>query len=55
MEEKEHFDGAVTLGNAWFFGKLETKSRVIYQDINLYSVPNNLESLLNILVNILDK
>ena len=55
VEAKEHFYGAVTIGNAWSFGKLETEGKVIYQDIALYSVPKDLELLMGILVEILGK
>lgn len=55
VEAKEHFYGAVTIANAWSFGKLETEEKIIYQDISLYSVPSDLELLMKILVNILGK
>jgi hypothetical protein len=44
--------GAVSTGSAWQFGTLERKSKGITQDFNLYSVPNDLEDLLGILVGI---
>lgn len=43
--------GALTTGTIWQFAKLE--ERVIYQDINLYRVPNDLEELIAILLGIL--
>lgn len=47
--------GAVTIGEAWRFGKLEQTSKTITQDILLYSVPGQLEQLLQILVGILQR
>ena len=45
--------GAVTIGNAWNFGKLDIKQKQIIQDIPLYSIPNDLEVLMKILVGIM--
>jgi hypothetical protein len=45
--------GAVTIGNAWNFGKLEVQSQRITQDIALFTVPNDLETLIRILLGIL--
>jgi hypothetical protein len=45
--------GAVTIGDAWRFGKLDQKTKTITQDIALYTVPGQLEQLLQILVGIL--
>ena len=44
--------GAVTIGEAWRFGKLDRCDRKISQDLNLYKVPDELEQLLSILVGI---
>ena len=54
MESQEQFYGAVTIGNAWIFGKLNSKEKIIDQDIALYSVPNDLEKIVKILVAILE-
>jgi len=43
----------VTIGNAWNFGKLNIKQKRITQDIPLYSIPNDLETLMKILVGIM--
>ncbi len=51
-EEQMLVYGAVTIGDAWRFGKLEQATRTITQDILLYSVPNQLQELLQILVGI---
>ena len=53
VEEQDVFYGAVTIGNAWNFGKLDIKQKRITQDIPLYSIPNDLETLMRILVGIM--
>jgi len=45
--------GAVTTGDIWKFGLLQRESQRILQDINLYRVPADLETLLRILLGIL--
>lgn len=45
--------GAISTGNIWQFGQLERQTRHITQDLDLYRVPADLESLLRILVYIL--
>ena len=52
-EDLEILYGAVTIGDAWRFGKLDQLSKTITQDILLYTVPGQLEQLLQILVGIL--
>ena len=42
--------GAVSIGNIWQFVILHRESKEITQDINLYRVPNDLETLMKILV-----
>ena len=42
--------GAVSIGNIWQFVILHRESKEITQDINLYHVPNDLETLMKILV-----
>lgn len=46
--------GAVTIGNVWIFGILEVKSRTVFQDIGFYTLPDDLEDLISILVGILE-
>jgi len=46
--------GAVTIGNVWIFGILDVKIRTIFQDIGAYTLPDNLEDLIRILVGILE-
>jgi hypothetical protein len=52
-EDLDTLYGAVTIGDAWRFGKLDQKTKTITQDISLYTVPGQLEQLLQILVGIL--
>ncbi len=52
IEEQDTFYGAVTIGNGWQFGILNVTQQTITQDIALYSIPGNLEELVNILVGI---
>lgn len=54
VEEGDVFYGAVTIGDAWRFGRLEKTKQQIFQDISLYRIPNDLEDLMNILVGILE-
>lgn len=53
-EDLELLYGAVTIGEVWRFGKLDQARKTITQDIALYSVPGQLEQLLQILVGILE-
>ncbi|MEI6428762.1 MAG: hypothetical protein WCO45_10315 [Pseudanabaena sp. ELA607] len=46
--------GAVTIGNVWIFGILDVPSRTIFQDIASYTLPDNLEDLISILVGVLE-
>lgn len=54
IEEQNVFYGAVTMGDVWRFGKLERNSQLITQDINLFKVPDDLESLFRVLLGILE-
>jgi hypothetical protein len=45
--------GAVTVGDIWRFGKLERSAKRVIQDINLFSLPNDFDSLLATLTGIL--
>jgi hypothetical protein len=45
--------GAVTTGDIWQFGSFTRESKTISQDLMLYRVPTDLETLFNILVGIL--
>jgi hypothetical protein len=46
--------GAVTTGDIWKFGYLDRTSRKLYKDTNIYAIPSNLESLLSILIGIIE-
>lgn len=46
--------GAVSVGNIWQFGILHREPKQIFQDINLYRVPTDVEDLLRILIAILE-
>lgn len=54
VEELDILYGAVTIGDAWRFGKLTVQPQHITQDITLYRVPDDLEILMGILVGILE-
>ena len=53
VEEQNVFYGAVTIGNVWQFGRLDSSDKTIVQDINLFKVPDDLDSLTSVLVGIL--
>jgi hypothetical protein len=46
--------GAVTIGNLWVFGLLDNNTLTITQDITSYIIPDHLETLVKILVGILE-
>ncbi|MEQ9232900.1 hypothetical protein [Coleofasciculus sp. E2-BRE-01] len=54
VEEQNIFYGAVTMGDAWRFGKIERTEHRITQDITLYRVPDDLEQLTQILIGLFD-
>ena len=54
IEEQNVFYGAVTMGDIWRFGKLERREQQITQDINLFKVPDDLDSLVRVLLGILE-
>ena len=54
-EEINFLYGAVSTGNAWQFGRLDVKNKHIIQDLNIYTVPLQLEELLKILIGILER
>lgn len=45
--------GAVTIGDVWRFGRLDTQNHQISQDITLYRVPDDLEQLMQILIGLI--
>jgi hypothetical protein len=44
----------VTIGNVWQFGKLDRIQQTIFQDLNLFKVPDDLEDWVKVLVGILE-
>ncbi|MGI8639588.1 MAG: hypothetical protein ACR2MG_06500 [Pyrinomonadaceae bacterium] len=52
--DKNVIYGTVSTGQEWQFGKLDRIEKRIYQDVNLYVLPNNLEDILRILIGILE-
>lgn len=53
-EDQDLFYGAVTIGNIWQFGKLNRQEKTIYQDLNLFKIPDDLMDLGKVLVGILE-
>ncbi|WP_228016078.1 hypothetical protein [Leptolyngbya ectocarpi] len=54
IEEQSVIYGAVTIGEAWRFGKLDKQQRQISQDLTLYRVPDDLEQVLAILLGVME-
>jgi hypothetical protein len=54
VADKNIFYGAVTMGDVWRFGKLDPSHPTIFQDVNLFRVPDDLEDLIKVMVGILD-
>jgi hypothetical protein len=53
-EQPLHY-GAVTIGDVWKFGVLDVAAQRIIEDISIYSLPNDLEALMTILVGIVER
>jgi hypothetical protein len=53
IEEQQFQYGAVTTGDVWRFGMLDVKAKQISEDITIYSLPDDLEALVRVLVGIL--
>ncbi len=53
-EAPEVLYGIVTIGNLWIFGILDCATRTVTQDIAAYTLPDDLEDLIRILVGILE-
>jgi hypothetical protein len=53
-EQPLHY-GAVTIGDVWRFGILDVAAQQIIEDISIYSLPNDLEALMTILVGIVER
>ncbi len=54
-EEPEVLYGAVTIGDAWRFGRLDRQQQQISQDIDLYRVPGDLTTLMQVLIGIIEQ
>lgn len=55
VEEQPFQYGAVTIGDVWRFGILDVKAQRITEDITIYSLPDDLEALLTVLVGIVER
>lgn len=53
VEEPNIFYGAVTMGDIWRFGMLNKETKQIFQDLNLFKIPDDIEELGKVLVGIL--
>ncbi len=53
-DRQTKFYGAVSLGNIWQFALLDTQTKTITQDLNLFRIPTDLSDLLQVLVGILE-
>jgi hypothetical protein len=54
VEPGDVFYGCVTIGDAWRFGRLEKMQQQIFQDISLYRIPDDLETLMGVLLGIVE-
>ncbi|MBH8578430.1 hypothetical protein I8752_36950 [Nostocaceae cyanobacterium CENA369] len=54
IEEQQFQYGAVTIGDVWRFGMLNVKAQQITEDITIYSLPDDLEALVRVLVGIIE-
>ena len=52
--EQKVIYGAITIGEVWRFGKLHRPEKKIFEDINLFRVPTDLQSLMEVLVGVLE-
>ena len=55
IEEQPFQYGAVTIGDVWRFGRLDIKTQQIIEDIKIYSLPDDLEDLMKVLVGIVER
>ncbi|MFN6513819.1 MAG: hypothetical protein RMY29_004870 [Nostoc sp. CreGUA01] len=54
IEEQQFQYGAVTIGDVWRFGMLNVNAQQIIEDITIYSLPDDLEALVRVLVGIIE-
>lgn len=55
QESPEPLFGAVTIGEVWRFGKLDPQKQVITQDLELFKLPGDLDTLVSALIGIMEK
>ncbi|NET73834.1 MAG: hypothetical protein F6K62_23730 [Sphaerospermopsis sp. SIO1G2] len=53
IHESSVLYGAVTIGNVWQFGKLDSSQKQIIQDINLFKIPGDVDILVSAIIGIL--
>ncbi len=53
-ETRKSIYGSVTTGREWHFGKLDRETKTISQSIESFTIPNNLEEIVRILIGILE-
>ncbi|NJO14802.1 MAG: hypothetical protein HC877_03365 [Thioploca sp.] len=53
-ESKPLLYGAITIGEMWIFTILDRKSQYITKDIHNYTIPEDVETIFNILVGIVN-
>jgi hypothetical protein len=53
--EQEIIYGAITTGNIWQFGELDRKRKIVTQDIGSYDLLQDLEDLVRIFIEILER
>ncbi len=53
-KDQDSLYGAVTIGNAWRFGRLDRTQKRITQDIALYRVPDDLEELMRSMIGMIE-
>lgn len=54
QESTESLFGAVTIGEVWRFGKLDPQKQQITQDLELFKLPGDLDSLVSVLIGIVE-
>jgi hypothetical protein len=54
-QEKSILYGAVTIGNVWQFGKIDSSQQQITQDINLFKIPGDVDILVSSIIGILQE
>ncbi|MEM7062738.1 MAG: hypothetical protein AAF572_06200 [Cyanobacteria bacterium P01_B01_bin.77] len=55
QESSEALFGAVTIGEVWRFGKIDPHKQMITQDLELFKLPGDLDTLVSVLVGIMEE